>query len=581
MAGMGSIYVGTSGLQASQNALNTTAHNLANVETKGYVRQQIILGNLAYNNVGRSAVGANQIGMGVSINEIRQVRDYFLDKSYRLEAGRQSFYETGYEVISEVEVLFGELEGVAFQTSMEDLKKAIQELSKDPSSTVNRSLLKQKAVAFVERASALAGGLASYQSNLNLQISDNIDKINELGQTITDLNKQILKIEAGGVENANDLRDLRNNALDELASLIKIDYKEEANGVVTVRAEGVEFVTPHTTYTIDKTVDNVTGFINPTWPHLEGASVINFAIQISSDYDTDIGELKALILARGSEKTNYLDVPREPNVADYASETDPDYLADLAQYELDVKEYNTYTEPSVIMKTMAEFDKLINGVITAINDILCPNTTITDDSGNVYTVLNMEETSYGNDENKTVGTELFSREGVERYTKVSLTVGGVTSEYYVYNEETEADQSTLYSIWNISVNDQVLKDISLLPLTMKDGSVDYERAAALEDIWSADFATLNPNTKVMNDFEEFYITLVDSIGTKGNIYYSGAVAGNSTTLELINKRSSVIGVSSDEELTNMIKYQNAYNASSRYITVVSDMLEHIINTLGV
>lgn len=579
MAGMGSIYVGTSGLQASQNALNTTAHNLANVETGGYVRQQIHLGNLAYNTVGRSAVGQNQIGLGVSINEIRQVRDYFLDKSYRLEVGRQTFYETGYEVISEVEVLFGELEGVAFQTSMEDLKKAIQELAKDPSSTVSRSLLKQKAVAFVERASALAGGLASYQSNLNLQVSDNIDRINELGQTITDLNKQILRIEAGGKENANDLRDLRNSALDELGSLIKIDYKEEASGIVTVRAEGVEFVTPHTTYTIDKTVDHVTGFINPTWPHLEDAPVISFNIEISSAYDTDIGELKSLILARGDGKTDYLDVPREPKLEDYASETDPLYLADLADYELAVKEYNTKTEPSIIMKTMAEFDKLINGIISSINDILCPNTTVTD-GVNTYVVLDMDKTSYGNDENKTVGTELFTRDGVDRYTKMSLTVAGVTSEYYVYNGENEADQSTIYSIWNISVNEQVLKDISLLPLTMKDGSVDYERAAALEGAWSTEFATLNPNTKVMNDFEEFYITLVGSIASKGDLYYSGAVAGNSTTLELVNKRSSVIGVSSDEELTNMIKYQNAYNASSRYITVVSDMLEHIINTLG-
>lgn len=580
MAGMGSLYVGVSGLQASQNALNTTAHNLANVETEGYVRQQVLLGNLAYNKVGISAVGANQIGLGVTVEEIRQVRDYFLDKSYRLETGRQSFYETGYEVVSEVETLFGELEGVAFQTSLKELKEAIQELAKDPSSAVNRSLLKQKAVAFVERASGVATGLASYQTNLDLQVSDNIDKINELGQTINDLNEKILKIETGGTENANDLRDLRNNALDELASLIKIDYKEDGNGIITVRAEGVEFVTRNQVYSIDKTKDPATGFTNPVWSHLNNTPVYDLTREISSDYNTDIGELKSLILARGTEKSDYLDVPVEPKVSDYASETDPEYIKAIVQYEQDVKNYNASTEPSIIMNVMAEYDHLIHGIVTSINNILCPNVSITDDFGNTYSVLDMDSTSYSNDGN-TVGTELFSRVGVERYTKKTLTVNGELGEYYVYNEEVKEDSSSLYSVWNIKVNEAVLKDTSLLPLTKADGSVDYARAAELEDAWSTNFATLNPNTKVWNDFEDYYTTLVGSIGTAGDVYSSLSKAGASTTSELINKRSSVIGVSSDEELTNMIKYQNAYNASSRYITVVSDMLEHIINTLGV
>lgn len=579
MAGMGSLYVGVSGLQASQNALNTTAHNLANVETQGYVRQQVLLGNLAYNKVGISAVGANQIGSGVAVEEIRQVRDYFLDKLYRLKVGRQSFYETGYEAISEVETLFGELEGVAFQKSLKELKEAIQELAKDPSSSVNRSLLKQKAGAFVREASGVAIGLASYQTNLNLQVSGNIDKINTLGQTISDLNEKILMIETGGTENANDLRDLRNSALDELASLIKIDYEEDSSGIVTVRAEDVEFVTKNQVYSIDKRTDLITGFIEPVWSHLNNTPVYDLEREISSDYNTDIGELKSLILARGTKRSDYLDVPVEPKVSDYASETDPEYLKALAEYKKDVNNYNTNTEPSIIMNVMAGFDQLIHGIVTSINNILCPNVNITDDFGNTYSVLDMDSTSYSSNGN-VVGTELFSRVGVERYTKKTLTVNGEMGEYYVYNEEVKEDSFSLYSVWNIQVNEAVLKDTSLLPLTKADGSVDYARAAELEDVWSADFATLNPNTKVWNDFKGYYTTLIGSIGTAGDVYSSLSKAGARTTSELINKRSSVIGVSSDEELTNMIKYQNAYNASSRYITVVSDMLEHIINTLG-
>lgn len=581
MAGMGSLYVGVSGLQSSQNALNTTAHNLANVNTTGYVRQQVLFGNLAYNNIGNAAIGAKQVGLGVTIDSVRQVRDYFLDKAYRTEVGRQSFYETGYNTISEVETLFGELEGVAFQSSMEELKQAIQELAKDPSSTVARSLLKQKAVAFVERAASVYDGLNSYQNNINLRASDSIDRINTLAKNISDLNEQILKYETGGVENANDLRDSRNQALDELSSLIKINYNEDSNGVVTVTAEGQPLVANNLNFTIGKKIDEATGFVTPVWSHLDNQPVFDLTAGISTSSNSDIGELKALLLSRGDKTTTYLNIPVKPDVTDYTSATDPDYLKDLAAYEKDVENYNTYVSPSILMNVMAEFDQLIHGVVTSINDILCPNTTVTDVYGNTYTVLDEAATSYGSNSARTPGTELFSREGVERYTLKSLTMAdGTTKDYYIYNEEDPNDTYSLYSVKNLEVNSAVLKDTSLIPLTAKDGSVDYERAQALEDVWNKNFATLNPNNSVNYDFASYYRSLVDSIANEGSVYSSMAKAEATTTAGLENQRQSVIGVSSDEELTNMIKFQNAYNASSRYINVVSEMLEHIILSLG-
>ena len=74
---MGAIYVGTSGLQTGQNALNTTAHNLSNMDTQGYVRQQVYLGNRVYNTIkqGSVSVASQQVGLGVSYDKVRQVRD--------------------------------------------------------------------------------------------------------------------------------------------------------------------------------------------------------------------------------------------------------------------------------------------------------------------------------------------------------------------------------------------------------------------------------------------------------------------------------------------------------------------------
>ena len=76
------------------------------------------------------------------------------------------------------------------------------------------------------------------------------------------------------------------------------------------------------------------------------------------------------------------------------------------------------------------------------------------------------------------------------------------------------------------------------------------------------------------------LKFMNELSTKGNVYESIAQSLSGSVTSISNQRQQVIGVSSDEELTNMIKYQNAYNAASRYINVISEMLEHIITQLG-
>ena len=143
---MGSFYVGNSGLQTSQNALNTTAHNITNADTKGYVRQQTLLGDKDYNtlSVNISGISNKQSGLGVTYQEVRQVRDVFLDKTYREENGRLSFYSTEYDAIGEVENLLGEMDGASFEESINDLWVSVQELDKDPSNTVNQGVFIQR-----------------------------------------------------------------------------------------------------------------------------------------------------------------------------------------------------------------------------------------------------------------------------------------------------------------------------------------------------------------------------------------------------------------------------------------------------
>ena len=268
--GMGSLYIGSSGLRTSQNALNTTANNLANVDTTGYVRQQVIQADRHYNTFDKNAAISNQqSGLGVSIADVIHSRDIFLDKSYRTETGRQSFYSACYSATNEIYTYFQELEGEAFQDSISSLYTAFEEFSKDPSDSVNQNLVMQKSSLFISRAKAVYTSLQNYQNNLNTKISKDIDRINELGKKIYDLNENIVKIEAGGVETAMELRDQRDNALDELAGLVHIDYDEKYDGTVFVSIEGVDFVNRAQVYEMGKSVDDETGYITPYWPQMQ------------------------------------------------------------------------------------------------------------------------------------------------------------------------------------------------------------------------------------------------------------------------------------------------------------------------
>ena len=103
---MSSLYTGVSGLQVSQRGLNTTAHNLSNLETEGYVRQQTLQTDSFYSNLGTNHISYLQVGHGAAAAAITQVRDNFLDKAYRQEFGRQHFYEAQYECATEMEEIF-------------------------------------------------------------------------------------------------------------------------------------------------------------------------------------------------------------------------------------------------------------------------------------------------------------------------------------------------------------------------------------------------------------------------------------------------------------------------------------------
>lgn len=562
--GMGSLYIGASGLQNSQNALNTTANNLANVDTKGYVRQQVLFADRDYVTFDtKSAISKQQAGLGLNIADVVHTRDYFLDKYYRTENGRQAFYEASSEAVQYVEDAFQELEGEEFQETLKDFWVSFEELSKGPDVEVYQNLVVQKATLFLERAQGIYDNLKSYQQKINIKVNETIDRINELGHTIQDLNQQIVRIEAGNVETAMTLRDERDNALDELSSLAKVEFTEGVDGTVRVKVENVEFIDEIHVFEMQGIIDPLTEFVNPIWPHLSDmgreqyTDVFNFSVDISSELNTDVGKLKALILSRGDKFATYRDVTG-----------------------LTAEEYNDGAGMSVMLSAEAELDQLVHSIVTAVNDVLSPTTTksFVAADGTVYNnvkVWDEENGCLGADGQKP-GQELFVRRGCDRYTAVA---GADGNTYYVYNEEDRIDTAKMYSTQGILINPVLLEEEANLPHLTKNGEAAWDMAKALVDVWNRKDMTINPNDTNPCTFKEYYQKMIDEIGIEGSVYegLSTSLSGEVTSID--NNRQQVFGVSSDEELQNMIKYQNAYNAASRFINVISEMLEHLVTRL--
>lgn len=600
---MGRLSIGVTGLQTNQYALNATSHNLMNTQTTGYTRQQVMLTDRSYNTLCKDGIVINKSGLGVMIAEIQQNRDTFADAAYRTENGRMDYYKAQYETVEEIEGYFGELEGQDFNTDLNDLWLALQELQKETNSIVTRSSFISTAQTFLDRVQEIRTSLITYQRNQNIEIKSHVSRINELGNTILELNDKILRAEAAKIENANDYRDARNAAIDELSGLVNTEVIGNADGTVEIYIEGKCFVTKGKVYELDTMrvcdnetyknnydfTDDATDFIIPVWKD-DNTPLFNIEKIPKTEAGTDVGALKGVLMARGYFVSNYTDVPVSPvkPVADDYS-TDAEYNAAMQQYETDMNVYvkdleyfNKYVEPYTVTNLMAQFDVLIHGMMTGINDILCPNKEVELANGTTITILDEEAAGIGmGDGNEYAGTELFVRNDMPRYTEQTVTFAdGTIHTVKVYNEEDPNNFSSLYTTGNVQINVELLQNPSLLPLSRVSGEEAQDVADKLLDLWNKEFSTVSPNSMLNCNFVDYYAGMMEDLSDRGYTYDALAKTQEQTVNDLENLRQEVVGVSSDEELSNLIKFQHAYNASSRYISTVAEMIEHLINTLG-
>lgn len=577
---MSGLYVGAAALQTGNNALNTTAHNLTNVDNKYYTRQQVSLADRQYLMINNSKpVVLDQTGLGVKYAETRQVRDAFLDKTYRREYGRASFYEMSADALEYIEDILKEQDDdQAFSAALNDMWKTVQELANEPGSSVVQGLFVSKSQTFLSRADAVYHELQDYQHNLNTHIKDIVKEINEYGKKIADLSDAIVKIEIGGVENANDLKDKRNEYIDKLSQLAKIDVSYDVDGYCNIRIENEDFLKRESVYTIGLEEDDY-GFVTPYWEinaekkddgtlDISHALVFDMTREISAELNTDVGKLKSMLVSRGDHygscqdlayyRSQIKDILNDDLKADADKQTEINTLLhdagvlvtgeeytlgmtltgaqEMALDQADKDYYDINIRKFTCTNIQAEFDQIVNGIVTNINQLL-------KDAG--YT------------------------DGIE------ASEAHPDNLLFVRNAEASG-----WHVGNISVNMRYIQSPSLMRMKKDNGEIDYDTATALKDAFAAEDYVLNPDLTQKLCFKDYYTALVEQVTNSASVSEALKDAQMKTSDAAYEAREQILGVSSDEELQFMITFQNAYNASSRYITTINDMLESIITSYG-
>ncbi len=218
------LMIGYSGLTAAQASQNTTANNIANINTEGYSRQQL---KQEAADALRTYTHYGMAGGGVDAKSIDQIRDEYIDIKYRANASSLGEYSTKNSYMGEIENYFTDTDIVpGFNTVyVENFYNALLKLEDDPGSTTTRQDFIGQANSVAEYFNNMSINLEKTQDNINQEIKDVTDRINSIAAQIASLNKQINMIEIRGVT-ANELRDQRAVILDELSTLVDVETRE-------------------------------------------------------------------------------------------------------------------------------------------------------------------------------------------------------------------------------------------------------------------------------------------------------------------------------------------------------------------
>jgi flagellar hook-associated protein 1 FlgK len=550
----------TSALKVNQNHMDVTGQNISNINTKGYTRQRLDISSLSFNtsNMKFGSTGV-VIGQGVEANGVSQFRDAFLDLRYRMEAAKSGSEYIQLEALSDLESVFDEISMDKLDAQFSDLSAQLHSLTSSPSDPVMEGVVRTSAEILTQMLNDYSRDIETiYEQQLSYLENGAVQKINELTKNIAKLNQQIK--ESNISDNpALELNDERNMLIDELSCYIDIEVDIEPLNIgggktideLVIRLNGTinELVNRNFSNKVEVIYDdtditkiNITEFVK------DAEGIVQKNLDGSPMYKTDPVNITSKI--KGGQIDGYLKFLN--GKGEFATEKDID------------KEngYEIAAEVKGVQYYSNMLDTLANKFATVMND------------------LNRVPESFDTDGKPDFGTgtkPLFEARGTD--PTAPITAGNIkiaaawasTTDSYITNtikEKAAGDEDNTGAVDNIlrMINAFNAKNDFITNIDKNnDGTIEEDEQANLFKGTFQEFLSYT-TTKLNLQTADVQISYATYSETQFHIDYA---------------RSSMSSVDLNEEGVNLLQYSKSYNAAARLMTTLDEMLETLINRMGV
>ncbi len=573
MSLFGNFEIGKKALSTAQMGQATTGHNIANVDTEGFSRQEV--------NQAASRPMSDGKGTGVGIKNIRRIQDGFTKQKVVDQQTNVGSWETREKILTEAEVIYTDLEGTRLRGSMDEFWGAWSSVATEPESGTHRKTLLAKGMKLSEDFRMFNKRLTDFNETLNGRIKAELLDINQVTSEIAMLNKQVEQLENRALP-ANDARDQREVLLQKLSSKVEIRWFEGPRGTLEVQIpNGQHLVHGRENYELS--------------PYMVAEEKGNIRIGltnppgIKSDI-TDVlktGSLKEMINQRDNSINRYKQ-DLDELVKELAFRVNKAHSSGTGINGIKLDEISAYRFSSEQQANPLPYLKSGDFTLKILNQEKEIEETITVNvAAGIDTIDSIVEKI-----NRAAGGYIMTEEGVEvlkdvnklkAYTNPDGTVSitsGLGKQFIFGNDETNAMAVLGFNCFfqvdrgagDIYVAQELVEDE--MKIVAGTDLIPGDNRIAMEIADLQFNSTMNDGTIT---FDEFYNSQITDIGLKVQDAQKGLKAHNQMLEQYEALRDSVSSVNLDEEMTNMVKYQRAYESSAKFLGTVNQMTQTLVN----
>ena len=551
-------------LRANQIAMQVVGQNIANANTPGYIRETVNFVPGA-----TQQVGPLLMGTGVNVQSITQQIDNFLEDRLRTSVSDRASTDTQEEVYVQLESLLGELSETDLSTSMNKFFSSIADVLNQPESASVRNLVMLQGETLAGDINRLSDRVTQLISDVDGQIGGLADRINELTDQIRTLNVRIAQTEGGNVSasDAVGLRDQRLSAIEELSGLVGIQVQEQASGGVTIYVGGDYLVYEGIARHVEAVQNSESGVVETEIRMAETDALL----------DAGSGELEGLMVARDEILGTFRDRLDE-FARTMAFEFNKIYSGGQG-----LSGFQSLTSANAVDAAAEPLDAAglpftpVSGSFRLLVNDMRDGTTRTatidvnlDGTGDPTTLDGLAAALDAVDDISAVVTSagrlVVSSDSADVEFAFADDTSGILAALGVNVFFTGSTAATL------DVSDVLRTDPGKFAASRGGVAADTENAVILADFLDRPIAAVNDES-----IGVLYDRLVSDT-TQGSTVTQAVAEGNRTFEETLRgQKEATSGVSLDEETVRLIGFQRAYQASARYISVLQELFETLVN----